>query len=270
VRPDIQQDAVDATASIGVLNLQATVGRTDDNLGHLASILTTRTRTRSLTASLPLSSALGGASWLPVVSATLLRVHQFGDGVPPNSEFSASHVPDQLSTNQTVSATWQLGRASLDYRLNLSDQDNRQIGRELSDFANATHGVSIGLRASEAIQVALSVGFEGAENSEFKQTNRTRNAAGTVDWRLTSKTTLATAFSTTRLQDTPRTSEQSSTELRLELSQQIPLVRLRPGTSPGQMFVRFARQANSVSAPAIPRMDRRTWSIATGLTISML
>jgi hypothetical protein len=269
VRADVEQNALELQAGFGPLSLQGGQTRARDNLSHVVSILTTRTQTSTINAALPLSSLVRHGSWLPLVSYGIVRLHQFGEGIPPNSEFAASHVPDQISDNQSVSVQWMGGRWHADYRLNLNEQDNREVGREAADFLNSTHSVTLRLTPVSAVDLQLDIGFEGAENKEQSQTNRTRRIGGTLDWRLTSSTRLATAFTRTANKDDPLTNEQDVTDLRLELSQQLTPVRLSSRAAPGQLFARFSRQTAALLTPGIPSDARSNWFVSTGLTLSV-
>jgi hypothetical protein len=270
VTADVLNNTVSAQANVGALALQASYARTNDNLDEIASILTTRTRTSSANAALPLTSIFRKASWLPTISAGVQRLHQFGEGVPPNSDFSESHVPDQVSVTQNIAVQWQRDRWSAGYQRNQSDQDNRQVGRELADFVNATNVVTLSLSLLRSLDVGLDVGFDDANSKEQSQKNRTRRMGGTINWRATTTTALAVSFARTTIEDDPLTSEQTATDLRAELSQRFPLLRLTSASSPGQLFVRFARQSGDLFSPFMAKTSRRNWNVNTGLTIGLL
>src|SRR5690606_26107042 len=136
VQPDVESNGVDVTGSLGSLAVQGSYSGSRDNLDDLPSVLTTKTRTQGLSASIPVSTIVSatGAWFLPQVSWMWQRNRQFGEGVPVNGGFSESHVPDQVSTNQSVSVAWSLNASTLTYRWNRTFQDNRQTGREQADF----------------------------------------------------------------------------------------------------------------------------------------
>ena len=269
LQADVEQNALELQASFGPVTLQGAQSSVRDNLARIASILTTRTRTSTINLALPLTSLVRQAPWLPLVSVGVMRLHQFGEGLPPNSGFAESHVPDQISTNQNIGLQWMGNRWRADYRHNLSDQDNRQVGREAADFLNATHNVTLGLTPVGSIDLQLDVGFEGADNKEQSQENRTRRIGGTLNWRMLSGTSVATAFSRTALRDDPLTNEQEVTDLRLELSHQLTAIRLSRGAAPGQVFARFSRQTGSVLSIGSQRDSRSNWFVSTGLTLSV-
>jgi len=270
VSADIMQTTVTAQGSMGPVALQASFGRMHDNLGDIVSILTTHTHNSAANVALPLPTIFIKAHWLPTLTYGITRLRQFGDGVPPNSDFTETHVPDQVSINQTYGVEWQRTKWRLSYQRNSSDQDNRQIGRELADFLNTTNNVAVSWNALRALDLSADFGFDDAENKEQSQNNRTRRIGASVNWRPTSSTVVAGSFARTSQKDDPLTTEQTSTDLRAEVSQRFPLLRLTAGSSPGQLFVRFARQSGDLFNPFTPRNARHNWNVNTGLTIGIL
>jgi hypothetical protein len=267
---DLQENALGLTGMLGQLSVQATLGRSHDNLAALPSILTSRTRAGSLNVALPIGFLAGSAStWFPTLSYALNRMHQFGTGIPSNSDFSASHVPDQFSTNHTVGAQWQAGRWRAGYQLGRSSQDNRQIGREAADFGNLTHTIGFGVTPVTSLDLALDLGFERADNKEVAQHNRTRRLGGTADWRFTASSALAANYSITRSKDDPLTLEQRNSELRLELSQRVNLFRVSTSRMAGQLFVRYARQTGELISMDSPGQPTKNWSVNSGVSLTV-
>ena len=267
---DLLEDALGLTGAVGQLSWQATLGRSHDNLAGLNTILTTRTRAGSLNVAVPVGFVAGSAStWYPVLTYALNRMHQFGTGIPLNSDFSASHVPDQFSTNHAVGAQWQgrLWRAG--YQLGRSSQDNRQIGREAADFGNLTHMIGVGVTPVTSVDLTLDLGFERADNKEVDQQNGTRRLGGSVDWRFTSRSALGASYSITRTQDDPRTQEQRNSEFRLEFSQRVDLFRLSTSRIAGQLFVRYARQTGEMVSLGVPGQPARRWNVNSGVSLTV-
>lgn len=268
-RADVLENTIELQAGLGPLSLLAAHARTNDNLDAIASILTTRTRATRINAALPVALLAGNRSWLPMLSYAITRVHQFGDGVPPNSDFTPTHVPDQVSVDHSAAVQWQSARWQAGYRLNLSDQDNRQIGREAADFANTTHNVTVGISPMASLSVLVDVGFETADNEELSRQNRTRRYSGSLDWRFTSTSALSATLMRTRLKDNPLTADQDVKDARVELSQRFPLLRLSSRSAPGQLFVRYNWQDSYVFNLLLPRTERSNWSVSTGLTLGL-
>ena len=267
---DLQQNGLGLNGTLGQLALQATIGRSQDNLAGLATILTTRTRATGLNLALPSGFVLGSVSpWYPVLTYALTRLHQFGTGVPVSSEFAETHVPDQVSTNHGIGATWQgrLWRAG--YQLGRSFQDNRQVGRETADFGNLTHNLAVGVTPVPSLDLALDLGFERADNKEVDQQNMVHRIGGSLDWRFTRSATLATSLSATRTRDDPRTLEQRSSELRVELSQRVQLLRFSTSRMAGQLFLRYARQTSRQINLDVAAAPIQRWNVNSGIALTV-
>ena len=267
VRADVEEDGVGFQGEIGVVAIRGNTAKTRDNLADIPSILTTRTRMHTGSVAIPLASLFSTATWLPLVSYDIAQTTQTGEGVPANSEFTATHVPDQRSTNQSVAVQWQRTGWSAGYRLNLTHQDNRQPGREKADFATSVHNVTLVATGTRA-DVSIDLGFDGAENEELSQHTDTRRLGSGIDWRLTSSLTVSAAFShtTITMADTAR---QRVSDARFEVGQRLPLLRLSARSQPGQLFVRFSRHDETLSAPLTAAVDRHTWYVSTGFTLGV-
>ena len=267
---DRQNNELGLTGSLGQLAIQATLGRSHDNLAGLPNLLTTRSRAGSLNVALPVAFVAGKASsFFPVLSYALTRMHQLGEGVPVNSDFSASHVPNQMSTNHSIGAQWQGSGWHAGYQLGRSLQDNRQTGRENADFGNLTHTIGLGVSPLRSLDLSVDLGFERADNEEFSQRNNTRRIGGSADWRFTSSSAVATSASVTRSHDSPRTQEQRNSELRIELSQRVNLFKISANRMTGQLFVRFAWQRAELISTGAPGTPMKSWSVNSGVSLTV-
>jgi hypothetical protein len=269
-RADFEQNGLQVTATVGVLNAQVTHDRGRDNLEGIPTILTTLSRSTALNFSLPLGSLSGPKpqSWLPMLSYGLARIHQFGDSVPTLGGFTPTFVPDQVSTNHTLSLAWQATRWRVLYQLNRSSQDNRQEGRERSDLTNLTNNLSVGVSPASTLDLSLDAALERAENREFSQRNSTWRLGTLMTWRFSRTSALVASVSRTRTVDDPRTAEQSNTEFRFEVSQRLSLFRAGSARSQAQLFLRYARVVGDRVVPPGASDLRRNWSLSTGFTLS--
>jgi hypothetical protein len=270
LRPDILQNVIEIDGSAGPLLSRFSYGRSHDNLPGLASVLTTRTRMTNWTATLPLGALAGraaGSAWWPRLDYALDRTHQFGDSLPINADFdSLSQVPDQASLNQRTGVSWQGSMWRVGYAYNRSFQDNRQPGRELADFLNFTHNASAGVSAAAA-DLSVDFSWDGAENRELIQADRTRRAGVGGTWRPARQSTLTGMATTTFSRDDDRTREGRNTDLHVQFAQALSLRAASPEALRGQVFVRFARQTlYSVNSLFGAGSERRIWTINTGLT----
>ncbi|MBI4540542.1 MAG: hypothetical protein HY704_13660 [Gemmatimonadetes bacterium] len=273
---DIQRDGVDIGGNVDAVSVQVALVNTADNLDAIASLLTSRTRSSSVTLGTPLASVLRitrGASWLPTVWYAQQRMHQFGAGIPTGGGFTASDVPDQLSVVQDVSVQWQVKQWQLAYRVNQSDQDNRQPGRELADFATLTHTIAVGVMAGSTLSLGLDLGLERQENQELGQVNHVRRAGVTGNWRVTANTTLDGSIRASRTEDPGAGSDTHVSSVQGVIAHGFNLWRATDGTPRGQVFLRFARYSSELfnlgGSFAPPTQAFGTWNVASGLTLRL-
>lgn len=269
---DRRQDAFGTTLRLGEGAVQVTHARAEDNLGRVASILTTLTRQVSVEASLPLASLAAGGGrrspLLPALGYTLARVRQLGAGLPPDSDFSATHVPDQLSVSHTARAQWQGETHSLGYAVTVSRQDNRQPGRETADFAQETHQASFGFVRSERFQASLDFQLERARNEERSETGRVRRVGINLDRpaRRGPGLTAIVGASWTDAEGAGRTGRNLEADLMASWR-----LRWSKGTSgpSATVFVRWATQrARALDPVLLVDDDRASWQLTAGLNLS--
>ena len=270
-RADAQTNAFDANATIGVVALQASHTRSGDNLGRIASLLTTDTRTTTTQATIPFAALLHTTSrWIPAAAYGLSQTHQFGVGVPTNAGFTAENVPNQASTAHDASLQWQAERWRAGYRFNRSFQDNRQPGHERADLSVSTHATTFGLTASRTLDVGVDLSTERQVNLEQGVRGTVERFGFTTNWRPNTATGVATAFTASRNADAPRTQQAGNTELRVELSRALSLGRRAQQGARAQAFMRYARQSANTTQflqPLFPQppLSHAAWSVSSGV-----
>lgn len=276
VQSNVERNAVDLGGNIDVVSVQATHGRTGDNLDDVASMMTNRSRLSTLTFGTPLSALLRvtqHAALLPSVSYALQRMHQFGAGIPTGGLYTASDIPDQMNTVHDASAQWQVKQWQVGYRVNASRQDNRAPGHELEDQVAQTHGITLGVVVGAALTVGLDLGLERQENRQLSQMNHLRRAGLTGTWRAASLTTLDGALSLSRAEDAGAGSNTHVSSLQAGIAQGIRLWRSADGAPRGQAFLRFARYSNELftltNSFAPPSQQGGTWNVASGLSLRL-
>jgi hypothetical protein len=274
---DRLQDTYELSGSLGVIAVQASASRNHDNLDDLPSLLRTFNRSSTAQVSVPVASLFKvskGAVLLPVVSYGLNSVHQFGAGIPANSGFTATHVPDQVSDIHNGMAAWQVGRWRLQYRVNQSTQDNRQTGREKADFVAVSNTIAIDVSARANLDLGVEGGAEHQTSRESAQTNRVRRAGGTITWRPTSLTSLTAFVSENATRNDPITTDGDNWEMRVELARGFDIWRNpTAGGTRGQLFVRYANTSGvlwSFPSPALLRRESRgAWTLTSGVSLRL-
>ncbi len=259
-----------------IAEVTATVAhlRFHDNLDNLASILKTNTRKSSLLVGAPLAALFSRTSdsseWWPRVGYGVDRTHQVGDGLPLNSGFtSLSQVPDQVSSNQTALAEWQVRSLRFGYRFNRSFQDNRQLGRELADLRNLIQVFTVGLTPLSMVDVSFDVNLERAKNFETQRTDRANRLGGQVNWRMSGRATLAATVSAVFAGDTKQISRNRNAEVDLQWSYRFGWERSRYQKVQGQFFVRYANRYASLSDTLFGLSNRtKLQTLNTGLSFT--
>jgi len=275
---DRQLNSFDLTTTLGALSAQVSHSRTTDNLGHVPSVLTSPTHIMSGSVSAPLATLLrvrAHQAYWPLLTYSVNRTHQFAATTPTNGDFRPSDLPDQVSLVHDASAQWLIGRWRASYRVNANVQDNRQPGRERSDFSGRSSLVSLGATLGSHVDVSLDGNLEERRNKELDQASTVRRLATIVNWRPDARTALGTTASLTRSEDTPRTTSTTNGEYRVELMRSITLRKpsgQRAGSA-GQVVLRFARtqadveQFTAPHVPVVPGATRAQWTLSSGVSL---
>jgi hypothetical protein len=101
------------------------------------------------------------------------RTHQKGDDVPVGGDFAASHVPDQVNLSHQAGLQWAGAKWNLSASASLSDQDNRQVGRENADFEHRGLGLSFFTSPHERLDLGLDLRQERQDNEELDEETTT-------------------------------------------------------------------------------------------------
>jgi hypothetical protein len=245
-QPDRSQNEIDVIATIGEVTATVTHLRFNDNLANVPSVLKSLTRRSGLIFGTPLSALFGSpkkpSPWLPRVSYSVDELHQFGASIPVNGgfELNPSTVPDQVSTNQSLSADWQVKTVRWGYRFNRSFQDNRQVGRELADLRNITNVWSLGIQPNPRLGINLDAGWDSAFNKEQKRTDQTLRLGPSVNWTMTKSMVFTGMISATSLGNVAGTSRTRDAEADLQWSYRFAIDKGRNKKVQGQFFIRYA------------------------------
>ena len=271
VQSDRDQNTVEATGSLGVLQWQGSIGGGRDNLADIPSLLITRTRTRTAGASLPIGSlvrAEAGAWWWPTLTVAWQGVTQRGDTIPENGGFrDASQIPDQYTGNLAGSASWQGTVWNGAYRFNRSIVDNRQSTRESADFIARAHGITLGVSASARLSIALDLALEDQRSVETATRATSRRVGAQADWRPFGLTALSAAASVVRTRDDASTQRAQNVELRLEGSQGINLWTRPPDGAQARAFVRWARTGMALRLAGATQPSIAQWTLNAGMSL---
>jgi hypothetical protein len=288
------QNQFELVGALGEANFTLSHTRFNDNLDDVPSILKSLTRREGMNVNMPLSALIVpfivrkqqadaqtngqpndlSFQWLPRIGFTVDRVHQFGASLPINGGFQASNVPDQISLNYNLSADWQFTKWRLGYQFNRSSQDNRQPGRELADLENLTHGVTLGLNLTPALDINFEINDEQANNFEFRRADRTLRYAVNTNWRMTPWAAFALNISTIGAGDLARTSSSRTIEGDAQWSYRLDREhpgwqRLFSNRMQAQFFIRYAnRFARTRDLLFVINNINKVWTLNTGVNLT--
>jgi hypothetical protein len=267
VRADQEANTWDVRAELAGLRVQASMGESRNNLGEIVSILTNRTDRTSVNIGVPVARIVGRrASWLPEISLRRDRVHQFGEGIPENGGFTASHIPDQVSLNRSARADWRFSKVSFGVEWNRSEQDNRQEGRENADLNVTRRGGTIRFAPVRMLSVSVDLAHESSENVERDQTDETLRWGGQLQLQPFQRSSLSVRFSDTTTEDLLLTRGRANRQLNVQWSSMVPFMEL----AQGQYFLRWTRTMNSSFDTTFDRDDmRETWWLDLGLNFTL-
>jgi hypothetical protein len=244
----------DVTGSIGEITLAVNHTRSNDNLAGIRSILQTLVRRSALNFAAPASLLLGNSTepspWLPRLSYTYDRVHQFAAFVPVGGDFtSLAQIPDQVGTNQTFGAEWQLPRSMrVGYRFNHSFQDNRQPGLERADLQNLVNGVTLGLSPAKTLDLNFDLNAERSSNFNQNSVDSTLRVGTNLTWRMTNSMVWAMNVSTTGAGNRANTSNRRDADFDIQYSWRfLNTEKSRFKKAQGQFFIRYANRYAAAS-----------------------
>lgn len=273
LQADREENTAELRSQIGALSAQLTHSRASDNLDDIVSILTTKTRRTSANFALPIGQLVKREEirpWLPALTYTIDRTHQFGVGVPEQGSFNLSFIPDQVSLNELASFDWSFPRIRVGLRLGESDQDNRQVGRETADLGVRTAGLTLGGSPHPNLDLTLEASRELSDNRELAQENETVRYAGSCNWRLTPFWTLTGTASQTDSEDNPLTRTSSSWNGDVQVAWRFEKKRGERHGLNGQLFLRYLEQSNEGRELLFDSVnDSSNWNLTSGLTLSL-
>jgi len=192
VQANVKNKLLAAQYQFGNVSGNFGVQSSRDNLDNLVNLLTTKTNNTSFSSSLPtaqifLSEGSEGepSVWLPQLDYSFQETHQYAL-TSPNTDESGfnddSHLPDQLTTAHNLSASWQLQSYSLSLQTSHNNQDNRQIGREESDFISLQHTASINWQQNDTTAWSFSLGKNRQADLENNKIQYSKSFTVSYNW----------------------------------------------------------------------------------------
>jgi hypothetical protein len=278
VQADRDGNGADLAVQAGPAALLLSWDAFEDNLDRIPSITTTRNRRQTANLALPLGqlwpSGAGPRNWLPLLSWSFDRNHQYGLGVAPGSGMRPDQIPDQVSRNEAAALDWQAGGLRLGLRLGDTRQDNRQPGRERADFDTRTETLTAGGSLGRALDLGVELGRERTDNVELASERELRRWGLDLTWRVLPRLTLAAAVSRTRDVDDAGPAEGHAWNSDVQLVWAFE--RRRAATSggahggTGQLFVRWLDQRADSRQPTFGfATETEAATVNAGINLSL-
>lgn len=273
---DRRQHQFEVTASFGEINFAYGNLRDRDNLGDLASILKTLNRRNNLIFGMALNSFFTPEKpieWLPQISYNYDHTHQFGAFLPVDGEFrDLSQIPDQHSFLHAFNAQWQLSeKLTVGYRYNQTFQDNRQPGREISDFLSRVNAVTLSVKPHSTIDLDFDLSRESQKNFEQPRTDKTFRFGTRAAWRtpFLKNSAFSLGLSTTLAGDEENLNDSRNAELDVQWTYKFGFGAKKFKKMETQFFVRYAnRYGDAIDRVFVVNNFNKTQSFNAGLSFN--
>jgi hypothetical protein len=273
VSADNESNAATLNANVGVFSFQTLYSRAEDNVDEVPTILKTKTNSLSVSYALPLRPLFmkgDGSSlfWLPeTFSQSFNQVDQYGANQPIS--FDPSHIPDQLTTNFSTNLGWTFWRASFNYNFDWGEQDNKQLGREVADFENTTHGLMLNLDLTRKFRFGIGYMITEADDKERDITRDTDNYIFDMDWQIGWGFAFRGSYSLTESDDSRDTFDDRNWTALSELNWRFEAPWSKRG-SPGQLYVRHSAFGSEFNDNLFNfQTSGRSWGWYGGFNISL-
>ncbi len=247
----------------------------EDNIDNIPSVLKTRTVDTGLTLALPLRVYLedpdSETSFYPDLSFSAQRVHQYAINNPGalGGFNSDSHLPDQMNDVARLGLSWAFDRWDIGYELEYSNQDNRQIGRDLADFLSWGHSVNLALRPTDTLSVNVSVGRVDTRDREQALNSLSDTGSLAVDYQWSDRLGFNVNYSKSLDHDSLDRASSRTSRLDLGLTYRFDMPATREQRVPGQLYLRYARDTSRNKDNTFGFDSRAgTWTLSSGLSLS--
>ncbi len=275
------QHQYEVNGSIGDVTVSFTNFNFHDNLDNLASLLKSFTRRNDFLIGVPLTTLWGDATkpktWLPRVSYSYDRTHQFAPVLPTNADFRLPQLPNQISTNQTLTTEWQKDKWRVGYRFNDTWQDNHS-DNSIATLRNGVHGFTLGLTPTKSLDVTVELSHEHLQsrdtnaNKDKERNDRTLRLTSLMTWRMTKDSVFTLTMSDTlsrSLGDLSLTSNGRNIGYDLQWAHSFGWGKSEPRKVQAQFYIRYANQY-SRAFDALFGLNNRTRSrtLNTGLSFT--
>lgn len=244
----------------------------NDNVKTIPRILKTGTYEKLVQLAVPLPGLFGTsempANYLPVMQLESRQVRQYTLRIPDGTNARSSFWPDQRNTTHKAALNWNYEPYTVSYNLEIGDQDNRQPERERADFLIHTHGLTIGWKASDKLN--LNVGYNRSRNFSYEKSQATYNNGGTVgvDWQMSDAWSIKADYAKSLAFDSLNQQYSNTLTTALQVARKFTLAQFGRKL-PGQVFVRVSFANNRALDTVVAQvLSGKQILVQTGLSIN--
>jgi hypothetical protein len=273
VRSDLLQNTAGADVRVAQVSGRVANVWSHDNLNHVASILRTDGDLSTVNVTAP-TGTFGQkpehAIWWPVVTYGFNRSSQIGEGLPDNGGFvSPSQVPNQVNTLNTLNADWNIGRWHAGYLMNRSFQDNRQAGRETSDFSTLAQQLSLGLVTLRTMNLSFTFNRDSSKNFEVNQVSHTLRGGLNLAWQIDVRNSINATLNRTAIEDATA-GPSHVVDVNVQYAYAFKFQPSRPTGPRIRIFARWTWQSSDALDVLAGIVNvRRNWTLGTGLALTL-
>jgi hypothetical protein len=270
--PDRLQGQYGLNGTIAGASIQFQHSNSEDNIASIPNLLKTKSNSNTFSLNLPLQTVMQDKNVLiPTISYSYQQTAQNGSiALAANGNFDdPSKIPNQINVTQKFGLAWKFSDAlSFDYKFGNTFQDNRQSGRENSDFSNLSHQFSVGWQSSQQLRFNLGYNFSTAQNIERQITRLNQSPSLGVSWEVIPDLNLAFNYNLTSDSDSIGESLTQANSLDLLLTWNFKTNTFGQ-ENPGSIFLRYGYQSN-LNRTRIGNIntDATINTIAGGLSLS--
>jgi hypothetical protein len=257
---------------VGEVALMLTGSEKSDNVKTIPTILKTGTYEKLGQLTVPLPAIFGTpdqpASLWPAVQLESRRVRQYTLRIPDGTSARSSFWPDQINLTHKGALNWNYEPYTVSYNLEIGDQDNRQPGREAADFLIHTHGLTIGWKVSEKLN--LNLGYNRSRNYSYEKIQATYSNGGTVgvDWQMTDVWSIKADYAKTLAFDSLNQQYSNTLTAALQVARKFTLEQFGKKL-PGQVFIRVVYANNRALDTVVAQvLSGKQTLIQTGLSLN--
>lgn len=270
LQSDLRSDSADVAFSVGAVAGTAATRRIRDNLGGIATILTTNIDASAFSLMIPVATMLvrdeKPARWAPTITVQGESTHERGDGIPQG--FTADSVPDRHGWNLVTAADWQVGTWRIGSRFGRTVIDNRQLGSETFDIATNTGAVSFDWEPAARLSLGGELGLDRNRSEAEEKTDSTFRWAARASWIVYRDVSVAGNLTNIRAWDDLELRDSENIDGALELSSGFRLS--RADRRKGRIFIRWVDRRSDLIDRSFAMRDARSASaFATGISMSM-